>query len=76
MQIEFGAFAPPFEQQLAGLGFRKGDLDKWQLIAKSLTVLHIHGYISQNVRNKGERRIIKDIEKKYKELLEPSEVSE
>jgi hypothetical protein len=78
MQIEFGCFAPSLKEQLAGMGFAKGDLDHWQLIAKSLTVLRACGYISKSVRDKGERKIAKEIEEKYLERIknEPPEVSQ
>lgn len=60
--VNFGALAPPMKAQIGHL-VSKYDCAKFQKIADSITMLSIHGYMSESQVHKSRTRCMKAIRK-------------
>lgn len=66
--VEMGAFAPKLAEQDAGKFLTADELDRFQLLADSLTVVIVHGLVSSVVGNRGRDKLAKQIIKALKPM--------
>ena len=59
-QIEFGVMAPRLHEQAA---VPEHEVEKEQKLADALDILRIHGYIADNVSERGRKKIVKAVGK-------------
>lgn len=63
LAVTFGAMARPIAEQIAahGLGYPFEKSKKWQKIADAITLLSIHGMISDKVKETARTRLMRMI---------------
>lgn len=66
ISIEFGAMAPSLNEQPVAQYLDKNDLQRFEMIAHSITVMTVHGYIGRAQSDKARDRLCKNIIKAIK----------
>lgn len=61
--VEMGAFAPRLSEQEVAPYLTAAELDRFQLMADSLTVVIVHGLVSNIIGNRGRDKLAKTIVK-------------
>jgi hypothetical protein len=61
--IEFGALVEPIAEQLKkqGITIPEADSERFQKIAWSIILLHLHGIIPDSVRSSAQKKLMKQI---------------
>lgn len=64
-EIRLGAASDPIAKQLKkqGFRFRESDIEKCDLIAESITMLSIHGFLTPSLRDKMSQKLMRLIQK-------------
>lgn len=65
--VEMGAFSPRLADQEVGQFLTTDELDRFQLMADSLTVVIVHGLVPNVVGNRGRDKLAKKIIKALKQ---------
>ena len=68
MILSFGALCPQISEQLKDSGIPEKKLEAFDLIAKSITVLRIHGYMSDSVVERARKKLVRAIETEYEKF--------
>ena len=68
--IGFGALSLPISEQLSESGIDEKTLNRFDMVAKAITQLHILGYIPPSQTDKSRKKLMKEIQKKLDEAVE------
>lgn len=59
--IHFGAMSPPLKKQLAPYKLSPPIISRWQSTADAITLLHLHGFLTEAEKMKSRGRLFKQI---------------
>lgn len=62
-ELILGAMEPPIATQLSGMNFTPDQLKRWQRFADSITLLHLHGFMSDTAARQARNRLVTMIQK-------------
>jgi len=70
MEITFGALAEPLQKQLEKYNIKLKNINEYQKAQNSISMLYLHGYLTDGEKKKVYQRLMKDFERDIKKSLE------